>query len=757
MKQRYADNIKKNKIDFVIRPHDKVLQFIVVTIAFVIGLVCLTQFHFFGLLFSVFVTCFYLYYSISKIRKSADIINKAEFQNALFSNAIKKETKFFFIIGNNGEIIYKDERIKGDLSDLGDFFAKIKISENKKSELSNAVKSKSYFSTIIEMTDFLVPVLQLKLLPLSRPDGYFLLKGLERSKEAIYAGIMGKHAVGSYTVNSYGKLLSCNKSFLQLIEGYYVEDKYSICLPELINPENEVVLNTCLQNKVHAYVSAESVYDLSGRKYTYGLVTQKNFAISEFMDAAVAIAQCDAAGKILKCNNSFVNLIGFNADLISNITKNDIDFKLFFSKAQQGHFSSCLSLKNGKIVNMIFSRNVSNFVTVFFFDITQYKKIEEQLLHSQKIQSIGELAGGIAHDFNNILTAILGLCDLVLLRCDHHDANFADIVEIKKNSERATSIVSKLLAFSRQQTLQLEVLDMAEIFREVIPLIRRLVGENIILQVDYMPNIGRVKVDKWQMEQVIMNLAINARDAMKSTGDFIIRISEEVVDCNIDFMMSVDDEDIITPGEYILMQFIDNGCGISADIITKVFDPFFSTKKEREGTGLGLSIIYGIIKQFSGYIYIKSIVGEGTTINIYLPKTYENIRKEKRILEDINAVQSLPKDILLVEDEDIVRSYVKRALEREGHIVYDFSSPVEAIDSFSKIEFDVVISDVIMPEMSGVEFVQQVRSINSEVRIIFISGYSEKKLESIGYKYSFLQKPFSLKRLVSKINNGNEL
>ena len=517
--KRYSDVIRKNKVDFVFRPHGKVISLIIVNVIYVLLIVLFCSFYPENIILPISAALLYSLFATYRIKKHAKILHRTEFQNALFANALKKDTQFFLIIDRDGHIIYRDERAELHCDHIRDFLKDINNEEIE--PFLQALQNKSNYRLKINAAPFLSdkPDLELELFSLNRPDGYFLLKALRTTKEVIYSEIMEEHAVGNYTSDGNGLLISANKSFLTLIEA---ENSSSpIYLPKLVKPAKQIQLQTLLKNTVNVYVTTRSLFDVNGEEYIYGLVTPKTFEKSEFLDAPIAIAQFDKDGKMLKYNNSFSQLVNVNCKYFSDITKDNIDFKLYFSRVQDSIFSSHLKLADGRHFEIFLRKTVDNII-VYFFEITKYKKIEEQLLHSQKVHSIGELAGGIAHDFNNILTAIAGFCELILNRYSFQDQTFVDIMQIKQNAERATNLVSKLLAFSRRQTLQLEVLDIIEVLEGVLPLIKRLIGENIKLLIHYGHEIGHVKADKVQLEQVVMNLAINARDALSDIGTFTI-------------------------------------------------------------------------------------------------------------------------------------------------------------------------------------------------------------------------------------------
>ncbi len=757
MSDRYVDLIQKNKVDFIYRPHGKVILLLLSTFLYIFAVNICAYFVPESYFYAAFFTVLYLTFLVWKIKKNSSVLHHTEFQNALFANALKQDTQFFLILNANGSIIYNDGRSQVKCNDLMEFVYKIQVKDEHRRIILEGFKKRSYCQVKLMAKGGIItaPVLQLELLPLSRPEGYFLLKAVAQSKEAIYSQVMERHSVGQYILKPDGSLLFANDSFFKLIE---LDDgaQDTLRLPELTGLNRDVTLHTALDNYINVSVTAKTIDASGGEKLIYGLVSPQEFSRSEFLEAPIPIVQLDHNGDILKCNNLFSTLINADTKNISHLVEEEFDFPLCFAEAEERVISLNVSVKSDLVFKMFLTKSPVGKILAFFFDISEIKQLEEQLLHSQKVHSIGELAGGIAHDFNNILTAILGFCDLIVARYQAQDQIFIDIMQIKQNIERATHLVSKLLAFSRRQTLQLEVFEIASVLDGILPLIERLIGTDIILKVDYSCALGRVKADKRQLEQVIMNLAINARDSIEGNGEINVIVEEEVVTSSIKGMHSADSNDQINPGEYVVLRFIDNGCGIPEDILSKVFEPFFSTKGINKGTGLGLSTVYGIIKQTGGYLYIKSIVGQGTEVRIYLRKLYEKISAgatdSVTKVSDVDGYMAfVPKNILLVEDEQAISCVVTKALVAEGYTVYDYASSVEALEELGDKKIDLVLSDIIMPEISGVEMVSRVKEKLPDVTVLFISGYSEKKLDGVDYKYYFLQKPFSLDKLVSKI------
>jgi two-component system, cell cycle sensor histidine kinase and response regulator CckA len=390
-----------------------------------------------------------------------------------------------------------------------------------------------------------------------------------------------------------------------------------------------------------------------------------------------------------------------------------------------------------------------------FIDTTDQKNLEIQFAQSQKMQAIGQLAGGVAHDFNNLLTAMIGFCDLLLLRFKPGDPSFADIMQIKQNANRAANLVRQLLAFSRQQTLQPRVLNITDVLAELSHLLRRLIGENIELKMVHGRDLGLVKVDQGQLEQVIINLVVNARDAMAGGGALTIRTSNIA---NADPTRS--GHEIMPPGEYVLIEVSDTGSGIPKENLVRIFEPFFSTKEVGSGTGLGLSTVYGIVKQTGGFVFVDSEPGQGAVFSIYLLRHQhgEGVPARSDGGEVVATVHDLTGagTILLVEDEDPVRLFSARALRNKGYKVIEAKSGDAALEVIHRATetIDLLITDVVMPRMDGPGLIREVRETHPDMRVIFISGYTEdsfrKRLDTDA-ELHFLPKPFSLKQLASKV------
>jgi two-component system cell cycle sensor histidine kinase/response regulator CckA len=390
---------------------------------------------------------------------------------------------------------------------------------------------------------------------------------------------------------------------------------------------------------------------------------------------------------------------------------------------------------------------------IHLIDTTQQKKLEIQFTQSQKMLAVGTLAGGIAHDFNNLLTAMNGFCDLLLQRHQPGDPSFADIMQVKQNANRAANLVRQLLAFSRQQTLQPQVLNLADVISDLSNLLRRLLGAGIELEVEHSRETGLIRVDRGQLEQVLINLAVNARDAMTGEGSLSIRTRTIGPDLK--------GEPVRRPplpaADWVVIEVTDTGGGIPAGLIDRIFEPFFTTKPIGEGTGLGLSTVYGIVKQTGGYIFADNVPGQGACFSVYLPVHQGDAEEEgadggAALAADLTGAGT----ILLVEDEDPVRLFASRALRSKGYRVLEARTGLAALSLLEDAEehVDLIVTDVVMPEMDGPALIEKVRAERPGMRIICISGYAEGSFrEKLGSfrNIHFLPKPFTLSQLAERV------
>lgn len=391
---------------------------------------------------------------------------------------------------------------------------------------------------------------------------------------------------------------------------------------------------------------------------------------------------------------------------------------------------------------------------LYVVDTTEQKALEQKFTQSQKMEAIGKLAGGIAHDFNNVLTAILGSADLMLQTHRASDASHKDIQNIKQSANRAAGLVAKLMAFSRQQTLKLEVLQLGDVVTDVRPMLKTSLGEKIDLKIVNGRDQWYVKADRTQLDQVIINFAVNARDAMPNGGSFEIS-TRNVSEREAQKLPYTG----IPVAEYVLIEAVDSGTGMPPDVLAKIFEPFFTTKDIGKGTGLGLATVYGIVKQLSGYIFADSTLGKGTAFRVYLPRAH--VENEAEFI----AAKSVKKDVipadltgtatvLIVEDEDMVRSVAVRSLTRFGYKVLEAGNGLEALEVLAEHAVDIVVSDVVMPEMDGPAFLKEIRKTKPDLKIIFVSGHTNEAFKATvdeNEVFAFLPKPFSLPQLVAKV------
>src|SRR5437763_10032542 len=394
---------------------------------------------------------------------------------------------------------------------------------------------------------------------------------------------------------------------------------------------------------------------------------------------------------------------------------------------------------------------------VYTIETTEVRDLEKQVAQAQKMDTVGQLAGGIAHDFNNVLSAIMMATDFLLQAHKPTDPSFGDIMQIKQNANRAAALVRQLLAFSRKQTLRPQVLDLGATVEDLTMLLRRLLGEKVSLETVHGRDLWPVKADVSQLEQVIVNLAVNARDAMAKGGKLTVRTAN-ITEAECKALPYKP----LPPADYVTVEVTDTGSGIPREIIDKIFEPFFTTKETGKGTGLGLSTVYGIVKQTNGYIFVDSVVGEGTTFRIFLPR-HVPVAGEITEAAPLDKSAKTPADltghgtILLVEDEEGLRGLNARGLTSRGYTVLEAGNGIEAIEVIESRggDVDLVVSDVVMPEMDGPTLAKELRTRNPNLKIIFVSGYAEdafeKNLPDDHGKFHFLPKPFTLKQLVAAV------
>jgi two-component system, cell cycle sensor histidine kinase and response regulator CckA len=384
-------------------------------------------------------------------------------------------------------------------------------------------------------------------------------------------------------------------------------------------------------------------------------------------------------------------------------------------------------------------------------DITQRKQLEEQFRQAHKMEAVGRLAGGVAHDFNNVLTVIRAQTEFLLTDLPPDDPRRADVLEIQNAADRAAAFTRQLLAFSRRQLLQPVVLELNEVITGMEMMVRRLVGEDVVLLTKLKPDLPRVWADPGQLQQVIMNLAVNARDAMPQGGTLLIETS--VVELDEHYPRQ---HPSAKPGVHVVLVVTDTGCGMDPATRARVFEPFFTTKEPGKGTGLGLSTVYGIVKQSGGHIWVYSEVGRGTTFKLYFPPHYGVAAASSPQPAEVPALGA-GATILLVEDERPVRSTLRRLLERHGYRVLEASNGQDALTLVAArgAEIDLVLSDMVMPGMGGTELAGRVRGSSPGIPVLLMTGYTEEAITRAGDRAldeHIIEKPFTLHTMLEKVS-----
>jgi two-component system cell cycle sensor histidine kinase/response regulator CckA len=483
-----------------------------------------------------------------------------------------------------------------------------------------------------------------------------------------------------------------------------------------------------------------------------------------FRDAPVGVAFADGSGKLIDANPAFAKFFGVSGDLSGR------NFGALVESADQIRIAELIAQAARGTNNVasaelraagheersaeLFASPVSGGrVILYLVDVSEQKALETKFAQSQKMQAVGQLAGGVAHDFNNLLTVIIGNSEFLLMRHQAGDPSFKEINEIHQNALRAATLVGQLLAFSRKQTMQPRILAVRDVVGELALMLRRLLREGVDLKLEHGSDVWPVHADEAQLSNAIINLVVNARDAMPKGGTVTIRTSNEVVTTPATLGTA-----IMPAGEYVCIEVSDTGIGIAKEHLGKIFDPFFTTKPIGQGTGLGLATVYGIVKQSGGFITVDSELGKGTAFRIFLPR--------HRIDESAPAPGEIeragPRDvtgqdtILLVEDEEAVRSFAARALKLRGYSVLEAAGGEEALAMVqnAKAPIHLLITDVVMPNMDGPTLVRAVKRIRPEMAVIFMSGYAEEAFRRNDEKAEdlhFLPKPFGLKQLAAKV------
>ncbi|KFC67143.1 Multi-sensor hybrid histidine kinase [Bosea sp. LC85] len=488
-----------------------------------------------------------------------------------------------------------------------------------------------------------------------------------------------------------------------------------------------------------------------------------------FHSTPMAIATVDRNGAILRSNAAFARLTQHGrqpATIQDLVAPSSLDEALAATMAGSSDIAPLdanLSGEDGRSARLYLSPVAAaedgdgERAIVYALETTSERKLKDNIDQAQKMQAVGQLAGGIAHDFNNVLQVIINASEFLLASHKPTDPSFPDIMQIKQNAYRAASLVRQLLAFSRRQTLRPQVLELGDVLSDLSLMLKRVVADKVSLDIRQGRDLWSVKADLGQLEQVIVNLAVNARDAMQDGGKLQVRTRNVAAEECAGF-----GHQALPAADYVMLEVEDSGTGIPAEHLDKIFEPFFTTKEVGKGTGLGLSMVYGIVKQTGGFVFVDSTLGKGTTFRIFLPR---HVPTEEEIAAD-NAAKEAPKKvaadhtgagvILLVEDEDAVRALNARMLISRGYTVHEAASGVEALDIFLKHDgkIDLVVSDVVMPEMDGPTLLGELRQRNPATKVVFVSGYAEEAFRKNlpeGEQFHFLPKPFTMKQLVETV------
>ncbi|EBA17904.1 sensory box sensor histidine kianse/response regulator [Roseobacter sp. SK209-2-6] len=569
------------------------------------------------------------------------------------------------------------------------------------------------------------------------------------------------------TVGRTGAVLFMNETARTLI-GERIKSTDRL-FPSL--PANSGAVNTISTKNGPKDVVIRQLNRTQGRSEIY-MIEINSSEVSgpqaSFEHMPVPLIKLTPSGDVLSLNRMAVSMLGLKsrenlklAQMMEGLGRPMSDWLRDTADGLASNKSEFLRLSRADkevYVQVTLSRVIEDGKTVLVAvlnDATELKTLEAQFVQSQKMQAIGQLAGGVAHDFNNLLTAISGHCDLLLLRHDQGDQDYGDLIQIHENANRAAALVSQLLAFSRKQTLLPEVLDVRDTLSDLTHLLNRLVGEKVTLTLSHDPVMRSIRADKRQLEQVLMNLVVNARDAMPNGGEIRVRTEAVVLDKPLKR-----DRVSVPEGDWVTVKVSDEGIGIAPDKLQNVFEPFYTTKRTGEGTGLGLSTVYGIIKQTGGYIFVDSVVGKGTQFTLFFPVFQEDSEKSPAVAEPpkpVAAAQHGEGVVLLVEDEAPVRAFASRALRMRGYTVLEAESAEDALRTLEdpSLNVDVFVTDVVMPGMDGPTWVREALKERPNTRVVFVSGYAEGafgEAEPNVPNSVFLPKPFSLNQLTETVH-----
>ena len=509
------------------------------------------------------------------------------------------------------------------------------------------------------------------------------------------------------------------------------------------------------------------LFDVSAERHATSALEDTERRLRAFINNAPdALLVHDAAGRIVEVNRRACESLGYRREELLSLPLSAVDLNLaqaglssWEMAAGQHSLESMFRTRSGKAIPVeigigVWEQDPPLFITVAR-DITRKAQLEEQLRQAQRMEAVGRLAGGIAHDFNNLLTAIRGHAEL--LRSDVARESLADLDQIVGAAERAASLTRQLLAYSRQQMLQMQVLDLNSVVVDMQMLVGRIIGENIALVTQLESDLPAIEADRTQLEQVVMNLVLNARDAMPDGGRITIRTARAILT-----EVDADKFAFIQPGNFVMLSVADTGIGMAPDVASRIFDPFFTTKDQSKNSGLGLATAYGIVKQLDGYIWCDSAPGEGTLFRVYLPPAQPGAKPAVTAAPAVRAqVRRGEETILVVEDEPAVRSLVRRVLQKHGYKVFDAPNGAEALRVAAEIDerIHLLLTDVVMPEMSGHDLAQKLGPVRPDMKILYMSGYAEDGFvvdHVLQPGFAFLPKPFAPEALAAKVRETLE-
>ncbi len=519
--------------------------------------------------------------------------------------------------------------------------------------------------------------------------------------------------------------------------------------------------------EVLTFVSQQLASAIDHKRHEEALRQSESRYRSLVQSAVYGIYRSSVDGRFLDVNPALIHMLGY--DSADEVVKLDPQREVFVEPAeherllQEFQRTGCLDSaevrwkrKDGSVITVRLSGRAATeldeadqALEIIAEDITERRALEDQFRQAQKMEAVGRLAGGVAHDFNNLLMVVSGYTEVLMEALDQNDPLLVKVQAIQQAADRATTLTRQLLAFSRKQLLELKVVDVNSIVADMERLLRPLIGENIDLTTKLTPNVGHTRADAGQLEQVIMNLVVNAKDAMPDGGRILIQTSEADPDT------ARREHSLIEPGTYILLSVSDTGAGMDRETQSRIFEPFFTTKEKGKGTGLGLSTVYGIVKQGGGYIFAQSEPGCGTTFRIYLPRVADPA-DSPRVDKHAQAAAGGSETVLLVEDEESVRELVRETLKTRGYTVIEASDGIAGMRVSEEYQgnIEILITDVVMPGMSGRELAKRVAAARPNIRVLYLSGYTEDAIIHEGALEpgtGFLQKPFTLQVLARKV------